>query len=782
MTFFITAAGTTLLQSVIANSAALQFVDVQYGDGQASSENPTALAHLCATSTVANVTRSGDVLHVKTVLSNASFLESFAMTEMGVTAKEAGSTADPVLFAYMAIPSEDATRLSADPGIASEFEMDILLYIGDDSAFDIALDQSLVYATQAELQALEDRVDAESIRNVNVSASTLEAGSSATVSKVVDQTGAVTFLFGIPRGADGFSPTVTITAIEGGHRLTITTQDGTQTCDVMDGVSEIDTALSSSSTNPVQNKVIYAALQEMATGGSLYSLITGADAIAAEDVADEDLLPLVDVSSASTKKVTVGDLKTIFSQDSGGGSSGGGTACFQSPMFTDYVWRRRTITPSVVVGERLPTVMEYTENGVHDPWNYNPVYYANAGSGTITYNGVTINYAIPHNALSCKIRAGNSVVFTPYQKSVYHWKRYNALQSYRVASTDSAPHIVFSKEQYANVIVSYDSTTGEYITESRLVSWWNYCTIAYGGTPNALNDNFIISDVTDTEIIAKLRAIKGKYWKWIPKDGTPLSSYNVLTTPPTVAWSNIYYTPAASADATISKNSGADSYAEVEGYLVTVGNITHGTEYTNVTSLNQDAFPDKQYQGSYYYEYVGQTEETDYQASIENPTTITITYEEYHGFEGVDSSVVANKIKTLKGKYWEFESHVKLPDRYGQYSDEPVYQGGIYYSPPDAAPGSGDYIVDFVGSGSGFAHYGAIEHYQVKVSSARDTWDEYLSSSNLESYPHSGYREEVDADNQTVVYEYEFLNSAFNRIFDIDVDTNIYVDGDENNG
>lgn len=74
-------------------------------------------------------------------------------------------------------------------------------------------------------------------------------------------------------GKDGVSPSVTIEAITGGHRITITDASGTKTFDVMDGVDgedgqdgqngsdatvTVDSALDPTSTNPVQNKVITA--------------------------------------------------------------------------------------------------------------------------------------------------------------------------------------------------------------------------------------------------------------------------------------------------------------------------------------------------------------------------------------------------------------------------------------------------------------------------------------------------------------------------------------------
>lgn len=160
------------------------------------------------------------------------------------------------------------------------------------------------------------------IENLGVLTNTLETGASATVTKTVDPvTGVVTLTFGIPRGPkgdpgddgvsvtsvtlnndytltftmsdgntftttsvrgpegdpgnpgdpgdDGFSPVVTVTTITGGHRVSITDANGTQTFDVMDGEGgttiTVDSALSSTSENPVQNKVIKSALDAKGT-------------------------------------------------------------------------------------------------------------------------------------------------------------------------------------------------------------------------------------------------------------------------------------------------------------------------------------------------------------------------------------------------------------------------------------------------------------------------------------------------------------------------------------
>lgn len=61
------------------------------------------------------------------------------------------------------------------------------------------------------------------------------------------------------QGDPGFSPTVTVVDITGGHRVTITDSTGSHSFDVMDGTDAhitVDSALSDTSENPVQNKVI----------------------------------------------------------------------------------------------------------------------------------------------------------------------------------------------------------------------------------------------------------------------------------------------------------------------------------------------------------------------------------------------------------------------------------------------------------------------------------------------------------------------------------------------
>lgn len=100
-------------------------------------------------------------------------------------------------------------------------------------------------------------------------------------------------------GADGYSPTVAITEITGGHRVTVTDKNGAHNFDVMDGEDgegssiTVDSALSDSSTNPVQNKVVKKALD----GKGTYTKPSGG--IPASDLAS-GVIPSVPAASSTT--------------------------------------------------------------------------------------------------------------------------------------------------------------------------------------------------------------------------------------------------------------------------------------------------------------------------------------------------------------------------------------------------------------------------------------------------------------------------------------------------
>lgn len=105
-------------------------------------------------------------------------------------------------------------------------------------------------------------------------------------------------------GTDGVSPEVTIATITGGHRVTITDADHPtgQSFDVMDGSGAsitVDSSLSDSSTNPVQNKVIKSALDAKGT----YSKPSGG-------------IPSTDLASAV--QTSLGKADAAYQKPSGG--------------------------------------------------------------------------------------------------------------------------------------------------------------------------------------------------------------------------------------------------------------------------------------------------------------------------------------------------------------------------------------------------------------------------------------------------------------------------------
>lgn len=147
-------------------------------------------------------------------------------------------------------------------------------------------------AAEAAQEAAEQAL--EQFTHPTASANTLAPGSAATADYSNGH-----FTFGIPQGiqgetgqrgetgatgADGYSPTATVSKSGNETTITITDKNGTTTATVNDGViPTIDSALSTTSENPVQNKVVTAALNEKAAiitdtaSGAIASFPDGAD-------------------------------------------------------------------------------------------------------------------------------------------------------------------------------------------------------------------------------------------------------------------------------------------------------------------------------------------------------------------------------------------------------------------------------------------------------------------------------------------------------------------------
>lgn len=96
-----------------------------------------------------------------------------------------------------------------------------------------------------------------------------------------------------PAGSDGFSPTATVTKTGDTATITITDKYGTTTASVSDGSGadiDVDSALSTTSTNPVQNKVITTALSGKANTADLATVATSGSY---EDLTNKPTIPTV---------------------------------------------------------------------------------------------------------------------------------------------------------------------------------------------------------------------------------------------------------------------------------------------------------------------------------------------------------------------------------------------------------------------------------------------------------------------------------------------------------
>ena len=122
---------------------------------------------------------------------------------------------------------ERGEREDIDPSEAEQQQIDSLINALNDGV------------GRAEAAAGEAEAASQAIQDMDVEAETLTEGSAASVEKTVDpETGAVTLSFGIPRGDTGdpgYSPTIQIATITGGHRITVTDRQGSASFDVMDG-------------------------------------------------------------------------------------------------------------------------------------------------------------------------------------------------------------------------------------------------------------------------------------------------------------------------------------------------------------------------------------------------------------------------------------------------------------------------------------------------------------------------------------------------------------------
>lgn len=212
----------------------------------------------------------------------------------------AGLVISGSVAAYQDLPSN---LTEADAGKAYFVEADGKLYVWSGTAFPAEGEGSQFVGPQGEAGTI-------SIGQVN----TGEPGSDVVITNSGLPSAAV-FNFTIPRGdngangSDGFSPSASVTQTETGATISITDQSGTTTATVTNGSDAtvtVDSSLSTTSTNPVQNQVITNALngkQATLNGTQLNAVNSG---ITATKVSTYD-----DYAFQISEKANSADLATV---------------------------------------------------------------------------------------------------------------------------------------------------------------------------------------------------------------------------------------------------------------------------------------------------------------------------------------------------------------------------------------------------------------------------------------------------------------------------------------
>lgn len=165
----------------------------------------------------------------------------YITAETNIYTTDESWTTESVIVSYDAILTQDSSTLR--PGDLVVCKTSDLYKIDSIVANDITLKSTGISLRGKD--GLDGQTPVFSVGTVQ----TLTAGSAATVTITGTQQNPI-INFGIPRGAsgasteggggeDGISPVINVTEIENGHRITITDVNGTQNFDVFDGESAV---------------------------------------------------------------------------------------------------------------------------------------------------------------------------------------------------------------------------------------------------------------------------------------------------------------------------------------------------------------------------------------------------------------------------------------------------------------------------------------------------------------------------------------------------------------
>lgn len=199
-------------------------------------------------------------------------------------------------------------------------------------------------------------------------------------------------------GNDGVSPSITVTNITNGHRVSITDATGTKTFDVTNGKDgtgatvTVDSALSDTSTNPVQNKVIKAALDGKSSFSGSYNDLTNKPTLG---------------TLASKSTVLKSDLESSVQA-----SLGKADTALQSFTETDPTvpsWAKQSSKPTYTASEVGAATENHTHSDKQDMITANGILKGD-GSGSITSAVTNTDYQAPIKTSGILKGNGNGIV------------------------------------------------------------------------------------------------------------------------------------------------------------------------------------------------------------------------------------------------------------------------------------------------------------------------------------------------------------------------------------
>ncbi len=282
MTVSLTENGKALLLRCMAadenDTASIIFKSIYYGSGTDAGTSVTELTNKVYEAAVESFKRDGNWAVLRASFNNSSITTGFYATELGVMVADPDDTSSLMLFAYGYEDEENTIYIPSSASGTIETTEEVNVYVGTAANVSVEIADSLVFAAAADVQELSAKVEALSTEATTSSAGLMSAEDKSK-------------LDGIEAGA---------TAVT------------------------VDTALSNSSTNAVQNKVIYTALSNKA--GTDVASSSAAGLMSAEDKTRLDTI--------NTAILNIGYLDGI-----GDTSSSEGVMLFFSDINDTYLWK-----------------------------------------------------------------------------------------------------------------------------------------------------------------------------------------------------------------------------------------------------------------------------------------------------------------------------------------------------------------------------------------------------------------------------------------------------------